>query len=186
MQVLAKAYIWFSGIAVAFLASYLTGVLTAIVPAPKNLLCNLKLGFCQPPYSLTFSATDIDRIKFPENVGQSPAPDQIGMLNNKVIPDESDRSNSVSYQLDDLPEGKYNLNVLYASAVSRPVEVLANNRLVASSALAETTRGWSNNYREWSAAIPIEFTEKGKMLTIRRASVFPHLSKIQFTQAPAR
>ena len=182
MEKFKKVYVWLSGILVAFLATYLTAVLTTVVPPPKDLLCKAKLGFCPAPIILTFSATDTDRIVDRDGVGQGPGEQQIGMLHNRVVPDASERRNSVTYQVNDLPAGNYRLRVLYAAASSRPVDILVNNEIVQEGALHEPTGGWNNDDRRWSPSIEVKLKEGANRILLRRESVFPHLSKIELTQ----
>ena len=117
-------YGWVSGILVAFLASYLTGVLSELVPPPKDLLCKISLGFCPPPAVIVFGATDIDRIIDRDGVGQGPGENQIGMLHNRVDPNV-ERPNMVKYKLTSASSGAFKLRVLYASPNERPVEITA-------------------------------------------------------------
>ena len=126
-------------ILVAFLASYLTAVLTAVVPPPMDLLCKLKLGFCPVPVVLEFGATDIDRIVDRDGVGQGLGEQTDRNASQQDHSRPNERRNSVTYQVNDSPAGKYCLRILYAAASSRPVDILVNNELVQQGALYEQT-----------------------------------------------
>lgn len=182
MDKLLKIYNWASGILIAFLASYLTGVLTAVIPPPKDLLCTISLGFCPPPKIISFGATDVDMIVDRDGVGQGPGQNQIGMLHNRVD-DNEERSNMVKYRfVTDLP-GEYQLQILYASNISRSVELIVNDELVASNALSKATGGWDNKDRQWSEIYPVLLEAGDNTLMLRRSSVFPHLSKFFLREA---
>jgi hypothetical protein len=181
----AKAFLWLGGLLLAFVGTYITAVLNAVIPAPKALLCELSLGFCPSPTVITFGATDTDYIVDRGGVGQAIAEDQIGMLHNQVL-QNSRRANMVKYRVLVETAGEYDLEILYASAESRPVELRVNAQLVENSALQSTTRGWTNEYREWSPAYRVSFVAGNNDLLIRRDDVFPHLSKIRLTQVLAR
>ena len=181
MDKLLKVYTWVSGIVVAFLASYLTGVLTAVIPPPKDLLCELSLGFCPPPKIIAFGATDIDMIVDRDGVGQGPGQNQIGMLHNRV--DENvERRNMVKYRFSTDVPGEFQLKILYASALSRPVTIIVNDEVIVSSALEEATGGWDNEDRKWSKVYPIRLRIDENTLLLKRSNVFPHLSKFELTQ----
>lgn len=146
---LVKTYAWLSGIIVAFLASYLTAVLATVVPAPKEALCKLSLGFCPEPKVIEFSAVDIDRIMDREGVGQAIGSSQIGMLHNAVEQNYR-RPNMVKYRVHVEAAGNFTLRVLYASNEERPTDIYVNDTLVAADALRPTTGGWENQHRVWS------------------------------------
>lgn len=181
MAGLLKLYIWISGVLVAFAASYLTAVLSAMIPAPKELLCRVGLGFCAPPTQIVFQATDIDRIVDRQDVGQGPGQNQIGMLHNRVDPNLP-RPNMVKYQVVSKEPAKYRLRVYYASHASRPVEVLVNDEHVASQYMSDATGGGDNVNRKWSDPIEVSFRSGINTVMFKRSNVFPHLSKIELTE----
>ncbi len=180
-----KAFLWLGGILLAFAGAYITAVLNAVIPAPKELLCKMSLGFCPAPIVIAFGATDTDYIVDKSGVGQAIAEDQIGMLHNQVVQNFR-RANMVKYRVRVESAGEYDLTILYASAESRPVELRVNAQLVQASALQSTTRGWTNEFREWSPAYRVSLVAGDNDLLIRRDDVFPHLSKIKLTQVLAR
>jgi hypothetical protein len=179
---LLKAYGWLSGIIVAFLGSYVTGVLTAVIPPPKEMLCKMSLGFCPAPKVIAFSAVDIDRIIDREGVGQGIGSSQIGMLHNAVEPNVR-RPNMVRYRIAVDAAGKYALRILYASSESRPVAIHVNDTEVSNNALEATTGGWDNQNRAWSATYTVSLNAGDNSIMLRRPDVFPHLSKFELTQA---
>ncbi len=176
-----KIYRWVSGVVVAFLASYLTLVLTAVVPAPKDLLCKVSLGFCPPPAIIVFGATDIDRIVDHDGVGQGPDQNQIGMLYNRLDPN-IDRKNMVKYKFASGSAGNFNLRVLYASPDERPVEITVNDIPLVPDALKRSTKGIYNADREWSNNYLVTLKAGDNTLMFTRPHPFPHLSKIELTQ----
>jgi hypothetical protein len=185
MDKLLKVYAWASGIVVAFIASYLTGVLTAVIPPPKDLLCKLSLGFCPPAKVIAFSATDVDLIVDHDGVGQGSGQNQIGMLHNRVDPNVETnvgRPNMVKYKFTTDVPGAYQLKVFYASPNSRSVELFVNDEQVASDALAKPTGGGDNQDRRWSTEYPVKLNSGDNTLLVKRSSVFPHLSKFELTQ----
>ncbi len=181
MSALLKLYAWLSGILVAFAASYLTAVLSAVVPPPKALLCKLGLGFCPAPKQIVFQATDMDRIVDRQDVGQGPGQNQIGMLHNRVDPNER-RPNMVKYRIASEGPASYRLRVYYASPEKRPVEVHLNDERVVPQYLTESTGGGDNVHRDWSSPVTIRLRDGSNTLMFRRADVFPHLSKIELTE----
>lgn len=178
---LLKAYGWLSGIIVAFLGSYVTGVLTAVIPPPKEMLCKISLGFCPAPKVITFSAVDVDRIIDREGVGQGIGSSQIGMLHNAVEPNVR-RPNMVKYRVNVDGPGKYSLRILYASNEKRPVAIHVNDAEVSNEALGTTTGGWDNQNRAWSVTYSVSLNSGDNSLMLRRPDVFPHLSKFELIQ----
>jgi hypothetical protein len=189
---MAKMCLWLGGILLAFAGAYVTAVLNAVIPAPKVLVCKLSLGFCPVPRVITpvprvitFGATDTDYIVAKTGVGQAIGEDQIGMLHNQVV-QNGGRPNMVTYRVRLESAGEYDLTILYASAEPRPVELRINTELVQANALASATRGWTNEFREWSPAYRVRLSEGNNDLLIRRDNVFPHLSKIKLSQVMSR
>ncbi len=178
---LLKVLGWLSGIVVAFLGTYITGVLTAIVPAPKEALCKLSLGFCPAPEIIAFSAVDIEKIVDRDGVGGAIAGNQIGMLHNEVV-DNKQRSNMIKYRISVASAGSYKLRILYSSNESRPLSVHVNDTVVTNDALRETTGGWNNENRCWSLPYVVSLKEGDNFIMLRRPSVFPHLVKLQLVQ----
>lgn len=176
-----KGYTWLSGIVIAFLASYLMAVLTAIVPAPKVFLCKLSLGFCPEPKIIAFSAVDIDRIIDHDGVGQAVNTSQIGMLHNHVNPNVQ-RPNMVKYRVTSDVSGNYKLRILYAAGEERPVQIYVNDNKVAADALRKTTDGWDNQHRTWYPDITVHLNKGENTLMLTRANIFPHLSKFELIQ----
>lgn len=181
----AKAFLWLGGILLAFAGAYITAVLNAVIPAPKELLCKLSLGYCAAPRVIMIGATDVDYIVAKSGVGQAITEDQIGMLHNQVF-QNLPRSNMVTYRIRAELAGEYDLVILYAAAESRPVELRINAQLVQTQALEATTRGWTNEFREWSPAYRLRLVAGDNDLLIRRDAVFPHLSKIKLSQVVSR
>ena len=182
MNSLFKVYAWISGIAVAFLATYLTTILTAVIQPPKELLCELGLGFCASPKVISFNATDIDRIVDHDGVGQGPGDHQIGMLHNRVDPNV-ERSNMVTYKFANDTPGDFKLKVFYASPESRGVEIFANGSPVSTNALSKITNGRDNKHRQWSPCYSLKLQAGDNTLMVKREGVFPHLSKFELTQS---
>ena len=179
---LLKAYGWLSGIIVAFLGSYVTGVLTTVIPPPKEMLCKLSLGFCSAPKVIAFSAVDIDRIVDREGVGQGIGSSQIGMLHN-AVESNARRPNMVKYRITTEAPGMYSLRVLHASNERRPVAIHVDDAEVSNDALGATTGGWDNQNRTWSTTYSVSLNAGDNSLMLRRPDVFPHLSKFELIQA---
>jgi len=178
-----KVYAWLSGILVAFIMSYVTGVISEVVPAPKLLMCKLSLGFCPPAMIVSFGATDIDKIVDREGVGQGAGQHQIGMLHNRTDPN-MERSNMVKYRFDSGSTGNYKFRIYYASASKRPIQIFINDIKVSLNALNKSTGGWENKDREWSQEYDVVLKDKNNHLMLKSKSIFPHLSKFNFVQVP--
>jgi len=180
-QRIKKAYGWLSGIVVAFLATYITAVLAAVIPAPKDMLCKLSLGFCPKPESISFWAVDSDYIVDRRDVAQAVSPNQIGMLHNSTI-DMKQRPNMVKYRIPATVAGSYELRIFYAANEQRPVELIFNDQTISDAALVSTTGGWDNENRKWSDVYPVTVVAGDNYLLIKRDQVFPHLSKVKLVQ----
>lgn len=176
-----KLYAWLSGIVVAFLASYLAAVLTAVIPAPKDLLCKLSLGYCTPKV-ITFAAVDPARMADRAGVGQAVGTNQIGMLHNALEDDSRDRPNMVKYRITSDIKSPYNLRIFYAAGEERPVHLYVNDEEVAADALRPPTGGWDNQHRRWSPALKINLKQGENTLMVKRDHVFPHLSEFELTE----
>jgi hypothetical protein len=88
----------------------------------------------------------------------------------------------VKYRFDTGSAGPYKLRVLYAAASPRPVRIFINDAEVSDNALSKSTGGWDNKDREWSPVFDVMLKEEKNSLMLKSGSIFPHLSKFEFTQ----
>ena len=71
--------------------------------------------------------------------------------------------------------GRYRLEVEYAAAESRPVEISVNGVVVSAAGLAATTGGWSADNQQWSLQVEVELRPGRNTLRFKRDSAFPHI-----------
>ncbi len=88
----------------------------------------------------------------------------------------------VKYRFDATSSGEFVLRIFYAAYTPRPVEIFVNDNKIASNALAESTGGWDNKDRLWSAKYKVTLKSENNTLMLKRNSIFPHLSKFELTQ----
>ena len=71
--------------------------------------------------------------------------------------------------------GTYRLEVEYAAAESRPVEIYINGSLVTSVGLSATTGGWSDGSQRWLAQTEVKLKSGQNTLVFKRSNYFPHI-----------
>jgi hypothetical protein len=93
--------------------------------------------------------------------------------------------NMVEYQMSiyftSAPVATYRLEVMYAAAESRPVQVSCNGVVVNSEALAASTGGWVLGNQTWGAVGAVNFRSGMNVLRISRDNCFPHIRRLRFS-----
>ncbi|WP_148314226.1 hypothetical protein [Sorangium cellulosum] len=93
--------------------------------------------------------------------------------------------NMVEYQFStrftSVPTASYKLEVMYAAAQSRPVQVSCNDTVVNANALAATTGGWFLANQKWGTVGTVSVRSGMNFLRISRNGVFPHIRRLRLT-----
>ncbi len=76
--------------------------------------------------------------------------------------------------------GAYRLDINFAAAISRPVKVILNGRVVRDQALSETTGSWLNSNLRWSEVGRVVLKEGSNTVRLERPDVFPHIHDLRF------
>ncbi len=128
------------------------------------------------PNRLTFNTSNYARIE-----GAAPGTTSFpGVFAN---PDAVDRPNAVEFDFAISSPCSCRLDIEYAAAASRPVEIYLDGRLVAANALGATTGGWHPGDQRWSRGITVLDVAAGRhALRIARGSVFPHIRSVELVR----
>ena len=173
----------FSWIFTTLTGAYAGAIVADFIPAPKEVLCKLSLGYCPDIEIISFLAVDADRIQRKSGVGQSPGEDQIGMLHNNVAEQNAVRPNMVEYGFNAENSGKYLMEIYYASDQDRIVdEVIVNDIEYKETTLGKKLGGWDNDDRDWTPPVTVILNDGENTIVLSSKSIFPHLSKIKFSQ----
>jgi hypothetical protein len=175
-----KVYTWFGAVLVAFLATYFTGILTAVIPPPKELLCRLSLRFCPGEESIVVDAADFwDQ----ENVNVAPANDECyaGLVLNQ--PPYEAPGNSATYKVSLKVGGRFRLLIQYAALESRPLNVDVNEKKkVLIGAASGTSGSWCNTHLRWDKAGEVQLSKGDNFIRLYTDGFFPHLKTIKFSR----
>lgn len=87
------------------------------------------------------------------------------------------QSGFAEYDLTVPSAGRYQLELRYAAAESRPIRILLDGRAVNESAAAEPTGGWSEAEQRWSAEGLFELSAGRHVLRLEREGAVPHLDR---------
>ncbi len=87
------------------------------------------------------------------------------------------QSGFAEYDLTVPSAGRYQLELRYAAAESRPIRILLDGRAVNESAAAEPTDGWSEAEQRWSAEGLFELSAGRHVLRLEREGAVPHLDR---------
>ena len=124
-----------------------------------------------PPGSILIEAEDFARgnvRKDFETYGHA-----IGVLVNR-----GELPNFVEYEIETPAAGTYQLELRYAAAESRPVELLIDGRLVKADAAREMTGSWTPESQSWGVEGRFTFGEGKTTLRLQREGPFPHIDKL--------
>nr|WP_315183654.1 hypothetical protein [uncultured Albidiferax sp.] len=75
--------------------------------------------------------------------------------------------------------GNYRLDINYAAATSRPLNVSINSKPIFGGVAGETTGGWTNDFLKWVEIGKISFEVGDYVLRIDRNDVFPHIHSLR-------
>lgn len=76
--------------------------------------------------------------------------------------------------------GRYRLEVEYAAAESRAVEIFVNGVVVSAAGLAAATGGWSAANQQWLLQGEVQLRSGRNTLRFKRDSAFPHIRAFRF------
>jgi hypothetical protein len=88
--------------------------------------------------------------------------------------------NVVEYDFSASAGGHYRLDVEYAAAESRPVEISLNGAVVTAAGLAEVTGGWSDDFQKWTPQGNVTLKTGANTLRLKQSNYFPHIRNIRF------
>ncbi|MER9965061.1 DUF4157 domain-containing protein [Mesorhizobium sp. M0045] len=92
----------------------------------------------------------------------------------------NDRPNAANFNFRVPVAGRYELNIEYAAAQSRPVSIIINGQTVAGVALSDTTGGWEIDQQTWHDLFGVNLNAGQNTIRIERPHVFPHIRTIAF------
>jgi len=95
-------------------------------------------------------------------------------------PPYHDRYNKAEWDFDISTPGRYKIKVEFAAAHARPVRMHLNGKLIADSALWQTTCGWTPQCQQTHTQKEVNLTQGSHTIVLERHSVFPHIRKIIF------
>ena len=150
-------------------------------------LLGLGLGlFGMAPLSQASAATiSIEATLYSRGCDIAPASGQAAQYGRGVIvnaPPYNSRPNCAEYQFHAPSKGLYRLEIEYAAAQSRPVQVVLNRVLVNRGALSATTGCWTPNCQRWTVVGQYHLRAGNNTLLIKRSDVFPHIRALRFLQ----
>lgn len=90
-------------------------------------------------------------------------------------------SNSATWKVFAPRAGKYHLDVQYAAAESRTVDIYVNDVKVSTTGLRSTTGGWDLNHQCWIHQLDVDLHAGENKVTFARNDVFSHILKLRFT-----
>ncbi len=95
-----------------------------------------------------------------------------------VIYNRGELPNVAEYDFTLPGEGAYQLELRYAAADSRPVQLRLNNRLIKDGAAGPVTGSWNPDTQTWFVEGVFSFQAGKNTLRLERAEPFPHFDKL--------
>jgi len=144
----------------------------------KTLMSNPETA--KLPGLIVVEAENFDRgnvLKDTTNYGQS-----IGVILNK-----GELPNFAEYDFKVARPGVYQLELRYAAADQRPVQVLLNGQVIKTDAAGRKTGSWNPDTQTWFAECLVTLREGANTLRLFREQPFPHIDKLALVprqQAP--
>jgi hypothetical protein len=100
-----------------------------------------------------------------------------GILANK--PPCQPTVNAAEFEFDATATGKYQLDINFAAATSRPTKVILNGKTVVAQGLSEVTGGWDNGHLQWSKIAEVILKIGPNTIRLERDDVFPHIHDLR-------
>jgi len=134
------------------------------------IVCFSELGHAQKKGTITVQAKNFTRGSGIE-VGRVP---EWGLTTIHNAPPYTPRANVAEYDFNAVA-GNYRLDVEYAAAESRPVEISINGIPVTADGLAAATGGWSDTHQRWLTQVTVQLNTGLNTLRFKRDNYFPHI-----------
>lgn len=133
-----------------------------------------------PPPPCKFENVKIDASSFIEstNICNNCHNYGAGIITNK---NSTDQENKAVYEVNIKCSGQYEIEIYYAAAESRPLQLLVNNETINSNACNGTTGGFKSRYLKWEKQGLVTMEEGINRVELYRNSYFPHIRSIRFT-----
>ena len=131
------------------------------------------------PGTITIRAIDIVR-----GCDVAPASGVTAIYGQGVLinaPPYTERPNCAEYSFIAPSSGNYRLEIEYAAAQSRPVQVTLNGVLVNQSAIAQITGGWMPENQRWTEVGTYRLKKGSNSLLLERKAVFPCIRALRWT-----
>ncbi|WP_417388697.1 DUF1553 domain-containing protein [Gimesia sp.] len=95
-----------------------------------------------------------------------------------VIYNAGQLPNIAEYEVEIPEAGRYQLEIRYAAAAARPVQLLINGDLVNDSAAGEVTGSWFPKSQQWKVEGIYQFKAGRNRVRLESQNVFPHIDKL--------
>lgn len=95
-----------------------------------------------------------------------------------VIYNKGELPNFVEYDLKVADAGGYQIELRYAAAESRPVQVFVDRKVVVASGAGKVTGSWNPDTQTWFAETTVTLPAGHHVLRLERAGPFPHFDKV--------
>ncbi|WP_417382552.1 DUF1553 domain-containing protein [Gimesia sp.] len=86
--------------------------------------------------------------------------------------------NIAEYEVEIPEAGRYQLEIRYAAAAARPVQLLINSDLVNDSAAGEVTGSWYPKSQQWKVQGVYQFKAGQNLVRLESKNAFPHFDKL--------
>lgn len=98
-----------------------------------------------------------------------------------VIQNNGQYPNRAEYEFQVPEDGRYQLDIRYASGDMRSLQVYIDGRIAIQEAASEVTGGFYPQHQKWSAEGVIQLTKGSHTLRFERANYFPHIDQWRLT-----
>lgn len=95
-----------------------------------------------------------------------------------VILNRGELPNVAEYEVSVASEGHYQLELRFAAAASRPVEIFVDDQLANTAAASEVTGSWNPDSQRWSVGCVLPLTIGPHTIRLVRDGPFPHFDKL--------
>ncbi len=95
-----------------------------------------------------------------------------------VILNRGELPNVVEYEVEVATDGYYQLELRFAAAQSRPVQIAVDGQLVNALAARDVTGSWNPDSQRWSVGCVLPLNVGGHTIRLSREGPFPHFDKL--------
>lgn len=95
-----------------------------------------------------------------------------------VLVNRGELPNFTEYDIEFEKSGRYQIDLRYAAAASRPTSIMLDGKPIKSDAAGKVTGSWTPESQQWFVEVIVEITAGKHVIRLENAGPFPHIDKL--------